>query len=181
VLLVCKARAGTIFDFESNTVPTSTTFTDTVGSLIATFAGPATVCASGGLFASLTGNVLIQSFCAPNNVGPLTISFNSNITSLSLDFATSGGPASLSLAAFENGTPVGTNNSVSSDPLGYFDGEGVASFTGLFNSVTLTSSDFIAIDNVSVSAVPEPASTGMLLAALALLSALVWNRRLAVR
>src|SRR5438552_1790713 len=85
-LAVSNTQAATIFDFEANTSGTLTPFTDTIGSLSAIFGGSAAVCASGSLFQSLTGNVLIQAFCRSLQTGPLTISFSSNITNLSLNF-----------------------------------------------------------------------------------------------
>jgi hypothetical protein len=88
------ARAVT-FDFEANTPGTTTPFTDTVGGLSATFTGQASVCASGGLFQTLTANVLIQDRCVLNQSGPLGVSLSSDLSTASFDFATAGGVASL--------------------------------------------------------------------------------------
>jgi hypothetical protein len=139
-----------------------------VNGLTATFTGNASVCAVGGLFVSLTGNAVVQELCAPGNqTGPLGISFSDDLSSVSLDFATVAGPGTLTVEALENGNPVSTSTFNSTVPPGYFSGEGFAFVGGTFNSLTLTSADLLAIDNISTPAVPEPASIALLGAALA--------------
>jgi hypothetical protein len=54
--LVPAAAQATLFDFESIALGTTTNFTDTVGGLSVTFTGSASVCAAGGLFATLAGH-----------------------------------------------------------------------------------------------------------------------------
>jgi len=162
----CEAA---LYTFEDIAPATSAPFTTTVAGLSATFVGSASVCDSAGLFASLNGNVLIQGLCGTlTQTGPLSISFSSDIVSLSLNFATAGSASVLTLAAFENTTPVGTAafNSIISPAR--FNGEGVVAFAGAFNRVTLTSANLLAIDNVNaVNVVPEPASMAMLMIGLA--------------
>jgi hypothetical protein len=166
--LVPAAAQAVTFDFEDIAPLTPTPFTETVGGLSATFTGSAFVCASGGLFVALTGNVLAQELCGPGvQTGPLGISFSKDLSSVSLDFATAAGPGTLTAEALENGNPVSTSTFNSTVPPGYFSGEGFASVAGRFNSLTLTSADLLAIDNISTPAVPEPASIAVLGAALA--------------
>jgi PEP-CTERM motif len=160
-----------VFDFENIALGTTTTFTDTVNGLTATFTGSASVCAAGGLFLTLSGNVEIQDLCNnPANgdqSGPLGISFSEDLSSLSLDFATVAGPGTLTVKALENGNPVSTSTFNSTVPPGGFSGEGFASVAGTFNSLTLTSASLLAIDNISTPAVPEPASIALLAGGLA--------------
>jgi hypothetical protein len=184
--LVPAAAQATLFDFENIALGTTTTFTDTVGGLTATFTGSASVCAAGGLFVTLSGNVEIQDLCNnPANgaqTGPLGISFSSDQSSVSFDFATlelvPGTPGSLTVQAFENGNLVSTTVFNSTVPPGHPGGEGVASITGTFNRLVLTgdtSDTLLAIDNINTG-VPEPTSIALLGAGLACL-ALVWRRR----
>jgi hypothetical protein len=174
--LVPAAAQATLFDFEniaSGTVITDATpLIDTVGGLTATFTGSASVCASGGLFVSLTGNVEVQELCtAGNQTGPLKISFSSDLSSVSLDFATVAGPGALTVQALENGTAVSTSTFNSTVPPGNSNGEGFASVFGTFDMLVLTggSGALLAIDNISTpaAAAPEPASIALLGAGLA--------------
>jgi hypothetical protein len=175
VALVPVAAQATLFDFENTAVGTTTTFSDTIGGLTATFTGSASVCASGGQFVSLTGNIEAQELCTAGvQTGPLGISFSSDQTSVSFDFATveaaSGTPGALTVQAFENATLVSTSVFNSTVPLGNPAGEGLASITGTFNRLVLTgdtSDTLLAIDNINTPAVPEPASIAVLGAALA--------------
>ena len=179
-----SASADAIFDFEANAPNTSTPVTSTVNSLSATFSGSASVCASDGLFQSLSGNILIQSLvpCGlSTESGPLSISFSSNLTSVSLNFATAGGTGTLALAAFENAASAGTANFTSTLPSGKSNGEGIASFSGTFNRLTLTSSNLLAIDNVNsitaTSPVPEPASLATIAVGIGVLAAFARRKR----
>ena len=155
------ANGVSVFNFDSDTAGTSVPFTDTVGGLSATFTGTGSVCNVSGLgFASLSGNALIQDFCnseaVPNSI---SISFSADLASISFDFAIGGEPSTLSLTAFENGLAVGSSNFSSVVPPGHAFGEGVASFSGLFNKVTFSvapPSVEMAIDNVTAAPVPEP-------------------------
>jgi hypothetical protein len=173
VALVPAAAQATLFDFENIAVGTTTTFTDTVGGLTATFTGSASVCASGGLFVSLSGNVEIQDLCNnPANghqSGPLGISFSSDQSSVSFDFATvelvPGTPGAVTVQAFENTTLVATSVFNSTVPPGNPAGEGLASIAGTFNRLVVTgdtSDTLLAIDNINTPAVPEPASIALL-------------------
>jgi len=164
-------RADTIFNFDSATLGTTTTFSEAESGLAATFSSPIAngfeiAPASGNGFNTLTGNVLESP--GPTLAGafaPLTISFSQNATGLSMDFATVG-PDALILDAFENSTFVGQASDHGSIPPGNFYPEGTLSFDGsLFNSVTLsTDSPYFAIDNLDVrtTGVPEPSSAALL-------------------
>jgi hypothetical protein len=160
-----------VFDFEDIAAGTPLPFSDTVNGLTATVTGSASVCAAGGLFVTLSGNVEIQDLCNnPANgdqSGPLGIAFSEDLSSVSLDFATAGVAGTLTVQAFENGNLVSTSVFDTTIPAGFFSGEGLASVAGMFNSLTLTSSSLLAIDNISTPAVPEPASIAVLGAALA--------------
>jgi hypothetical protein len=117
---------------------------------------------------TLTGNVLIQEFCSPNDqTGPLGISFSSDLNSASFDFATVAGPGTLTVEALENGNPVSTSTFNSTVPPGNFsNGEGLASVFGTFDALILTGDTLLAIDNLNTPAVPEPASIALLAAGL---------------
>ncbi len=174
--------ADAIFTFDDVTAGSITPFTSTANGLSASFSGPASVCdVSGANFSGLSGNAVIQDFCNPPQLGAVSISFSSNVSSVSFNFATAFSPSgSLTLEAFENSTSVGTSVFTSSVPPGNFpNGEGVASFSGLFNNVVLTPSSILAVDNLSATtaavSTPEPASFWSLLAGLSI-SALFLRR-----
>ena len=171
--LVPAAAHATLFDFENIALGTATNFTDTVGGLSATFTGSASVCAAGGLFVTLAGHVEAQELCNnPANgaqTGPLGISFSSDQSSVSFDFATvelvPGTPGALTVQAFENANLVATSVFNSTVPPGHPGGEGLASITATFNRLVLTgdtSDTLLAIDNISTPAVPEPTSIALL-------------------
>jgi hypothetical protein len=119
---------------------------------------------------TLTGNVLIQELCSPNDqTGPLGISFSSDLSSVSFNFATvelvPGTPGALTVQAFENANLVTTAVFNSAVPPGHPGGEGLALITATFNRLVLTgdtSDTLLAIDNITTPAVPEPASIALL-------------------
>ena len=122
-LLVCLfwtagiARADAIFNFNSDPVGSdfygpSTTFSNTSNGLTATFSSPAF---PGGFAVALvpffappfSWNILYAPGRQPVSNIALDIAFSSNLTSISMDFATDGtGP--FALTAFEGGVPVGS-------------------------------------------------------------------------
>jgi hypothetical protein len=181
---VQSVKADAIFDFEANAPNTSTPFTNTVNGLSATFSGQTSVCdprALGFSFQSLSGNVLVQSLCVAGQSGPLTISFSSDLTGISFNFATAQSAGTLALAAFENAASVGTASFTATLPSGRSNGEGIASFSGTFNRLTLTSGNLLALDNINAStstaAVPEPASLATVASGIGLLAAFVRRKR----
>ena len=171
--LVPAAAQATLFDFENIAPGTALPFTDTINGLSATFTGKASVCNTGAFFATLMGNTSVQQFCNnPANgdqTGPLGISFSSDLSSVSFNFATFGGDSTLTVQALENGNPVSTSTFNASIPPGQAVDEGFASVFGTFNMLVLTggSGALLAIDNISTPAVPEPASIALLGAGLA--------------
>jgi hypothetical protein len=170
--LVPAAAQATLFDFENIAAGTPLPFSDTVNGLTANFSGQASVCNTAGIFVTLMGNTSIQQFCNnPANgdqTGPLRISLSSDLSSVSFNFATSGGDSTLTVEALENGNPVSTSTFNSSIPPGQLVDEGFASVSGTFNMLVLTggAGALLAIDNINTPAVPEPASIGLLGAAL---------------
>ena len=165
-----SVQAAPVFNFEATASGTALPLTLTNGGLTATFTGGADVCASGGLFSTLTGNVVIEGLCSTNPVNPLGMAFSSNLSSLSFNFATAGGASSILVTLAENGVPVGTQTINSVIPSGFLNGEGLATLSGpLFNSILISSSNLIAFDNVQagLAAVPEPET--LLLAGVGLL------------
>jgi len=174
------ANASTIFNFDNDNLGTSTTFTDTVGGVSATFsssADPGGFVVFPTIFNTLTGNVLGDPGPAGQDGLALDVGFSQTVYGLTLDFATAdfGAASPLTLTAFENGNPVGTASSTGSVPNGFTFPEGELDFAGAaFNSIVLSTpgTDF-AVDNIAVSetaATPEPSSllllgTGLLLLA----------------
>ena len=158
--------AGTLFTFDTDTPGTSTTFTDTVGGLSATFSSPSDpggFTVTSGFFSSLTGNVLLDPGPAGADSIPLTVSFSSPLSNISLLFATnSGAGVFLVLDAFSGATLVGTASASGTVPGGFTFPEGALSFGGpTFDSIVLSSSalDF-AVDSIDATPTPEPSSWG---------------------
>jgi hypothetical protein len=164
VVFGVTAQAGVIvFDFDGDTVGTTTTFTDTVNGLSATFSSPSD---PGGfviqptIFQALNGNVLGDPGPAGANGIPLDISFSSPLAAISLVFATAdfGTPSPFTLTTFNGGTQVGMTSSAGFVPPGFTFPEGEIAFEGAaFNRVELatTAPDF-AIDQVATVGAPEP-------------------------
>lgn len=171
--------ADAVFNFDNVAAGSVGPFTTTVNGLSASFSGPISVCnVTPAGFNNLSGNAAIQDLCNPPQLGPVTISFSSNLTNASFNFATAFSPSgSLTVQALENSSVVGNFTFTSSVPPGNFpNAEGTATISGLFNSLILTPSSVLALDNLSAttataSAVPEPATLsffgagGLLLAA----------------
>jgi hypothetical protein len=172
-----RVASASVFTFDSDTLSTVTPFADTNNGLTATFGGQAAVCNVAGIFVTLTGNALIQDLCVGGESGPLSISFSADVAYIALNYATSGGPDTDTLTALENGNIVGSSVFATTVPGGGFNGEGVASFSGVFNSITLTSNtgDILAIDNVNTT--PEPATIALLLPSLGFLGLMLRRRR----
>jgi hypothetical protein len=161
------ANTITVFDLEDFPVGSGTPFTDTVAGLQASFSsngdpGGFTVDDSMGILKTLTGNILVSG--ASNFT--LTIDFSAPQTSISTNFATDPEPETfepLNLSAFNGASEVGSTSATGVIPPGFELPEGVISFSGpAFNSVVLSSPAFgFAIDNVTVSTVPEPSSLSL--------------------
>jgi hypothetical protein len=181
-----SARADALYTFDSGVSSgTSTPFNLTDNGVTATFSSPGQfeVEPNFGFAPPFSGNVLADDLSG----APLFISFSTEVTSISLDFATDDVevPSTLELVAIDGSTPVGFTGAQ-----GTFINEfpqGILTFSGsTFDGVELfdDQAPAFAIDNVDVSfssagaaGVPEINTSGLgamvllLLGALALLEA----------
>jgi hypothetical protein len=183
VLFAASTSQAQVFDFETTPLGTVTPISVTSGGLTAQFSSP-----DGGVFvivptffSSLTGQVLLDNDLAQHT---LLVAFSHPLTAISLNFALNapGNPAAtLSLAAMNGATLVGSTSASGSVPPGFLFPEGVLTFVGgPFNNVAITSSaqDF-AVDNIAVrqaTAVPEPVTLALLLPGVLLLGAAAARR-----
>ena len=178
------ANASTIFNFDGDSLGTSTTFTDTVGGLSATFSSPG---APGGfviyptIFDTLTGNVLGDPGPAGLDDLSLTVAFSQDLSAVSLDFATSDFNAAspLTLTAYQNAQMIGSIQAMGTVPDGFFFPEGQIAFSsGAFNRIVIstTAPDF-AVDNIAAIATPEPALFPLLGLGLAVIAFCSWRAR----
>ncbi|MGA7412103.1 MAG: hypothetical protein WBW33_16630 [Bryobacteraceae bacterium] len=170
--LSAAANASTVFKFDGDTLGTSTTFTDTVNGLSATFsstADPGGFVVYQSMFETLTGNVLGDPGPAGQDNLALSVNFSQNLSAVVLDFATSDfiTPSPLTLTAYENSTLVGSNTLPGQFLPGFTFPEGEIAFDGaIFNQIVIssTATDF-AVDNINVipaTAAPEPATCALL-------------------
>ena len=175
LLLSAAANASTIFNFDTDTLGTSTTFTDTVDGLSATFsssADPGGFVVYPSMFETLTGNVLGDPGPAFVNDLNLDVSFSQNLSAITLDFATADfiTPSPFTITAYENSTLVGSNTSSGQFLSGFTFPEGEISFAGTFNNIVISStSDDFAVDNINVipmAAAPEPGDVSLLVVGL---------------
>jgi hypothetical protein len=167
---VCAAPI--VFNFDSDTVLTTTsTFTNTVNGLSATFSStddPGGFAVLPILFTTLdpgdvpgAGNVLIDGLSISDSSIPLTIAFATPIESVSLLFATVVA-APVQLQAYNGASLVGTVTASGTVQASGF-AEGSISFSDPFNKVVLSSTaPAFAINDVTATAVPnvvpEPSS-----------------------
>jgi hypothetical protein len=169
------ARADAVFNFNSDPIGPdfygpSTTFSNTSNGLTATFSSPAF---AGGFAVALvpffappfSGNILYDPGRIPISNIALEVAFSSNLTSISMDFATDGaGP--FDLTAFKGGVPVGSVVATGTIPAGFQYPQGSITFSGVaFDSIELTApgTPHFAIDNLdAVIATPEPTSLVLL-------------------
>ncbi len=180
-------HASTIsnFNFDADTVGTATSFTDTNNGISATFSspsGPGAFSVQQSFFETLTGNVLGSPGPGFQNNPSLDIAFNTNLSAITLVFATSDffTPSPLTLSAYEGNTLVGSDSLAGMFLPGFTFPEGEIAFSGAkFNSVVLsTPAPNFAIDNVTVAAAtPEPASEFLLGLGLVALSMPAIRRR----
>lgn len=189
--LSAAANASTVFNFDGDTLGTSTTFTDTVNGLSATFsstADPGGFVVYQSMFETLTGNVLGDPGPAGQDNLALSVNFSQNLSAVVLDFATSDfiTPSPLTLTAYENSTLVGSNTLPGQFLPGFTFPEGEIAFDGaIFNQIVIssTATDF-AVDNINVipaTAAPEPTTCALLGAGLLALSIPAVRRRSARR
>lgn len=174
-LTLCAAAQGAAiynFNFDNDAFGTSTTFTDTIGGLSATFsssADPGGFVVYPTMFQTLTGNVLGDPGPAFVDNLVLDINFSQDLSSVTLDFATAdfSTPSLFTISAYENSTFVGSNSLPGQVLPGFDFPEGEIAFDGAaFNSVVISTpgSDF-AVDNVqavTATVAPEPGTLGMI-------------------
>ncbi len=176
-LLCAAANASTVFNFDADSLGTSTNFTDTAGGLSATFSSasdPGGFTVYSSMFETLTGNVLGDPGPAGLDNLALSVNFSQGLSAITLNFATSdfGTPSPLTLAVYENSNLVGSTSATGQFLSGFTFPEGEIAFSGgPFNRVVISSTapDF-AVDNINVTAAPEPAVFGLLGAGLLALS-----------
>ena len=179
-----SANAATVFNFDSDGLGTATGFTDKVNGLSATFSSPAD---PGGfvvyqsMFETLTGNVLGDPGPAGMDSLALSVNFSANLAAVEFDFATSdfSTPSPLTLTAYENAQLIGSISATGEFLNGFSFPEGEIAFAGHpFNRIVIssTASDF-AVDNIAVSAAPEPATCALLGTALLALGVPALRRR----
>lgn len=155
------ADASVIYNFETVPAGTVEPFSVTVSGLTASFSSPGTFQVGNfqpnNLF---SGNSL---FDADQPIQPLFVAFSSVLNDISLVFAQNGAPgAAFTLTALLGGVGGATVGTVSVTGANAFSGfpGGTISFGGVpFDAIRLgtTTADF-AVDNITVNAVPEPAS-----------------------
>src|SRR5580698_4536115 len=135
VLLCAAANASAIFNFDGDAPGTSTTFTDTVNGISATFfssADPGGFVVYPSMFETLTGNVLGDPGPALMDNLALDISFSQNLSVIELDFATSDfiSPSLFTVSAYENSALVGSVSSTGEFLSGFTFPEGEIAFEG---------------------------------------------------
>jgi hypothetical protein len=182
LLLAAPAARAQTFDFEGVSF-VGTPFTLTSGGVSATFSdgGRQFFRLLGyprGTLAGLSGQVLGD---ASTVASPLTIDFDVPLSAIALNFALLGGRGTgLTLAAFRGLAPVG-GTAAPADPNGPSAPEGAIAFGGaVFDRVVLLADEGgFAIDNVAAAAspVPEPATAGLVGAALGILAVAARGRR----
>jgi hypothetical protein len=179
ILCCAAAHAASVidFDFDSDTLGTSTTFTDTADGLSATFsssADPGGFVVFPTMFETLTGNVLGDPGPASASNIALDVSFTKNLSAITLDFATADfvTPSPFTITAYENSKLVGSGTSTGEFLPGFTFPEGEITFEGgNFNNIVLsTPSPDFAVDNIQVltATAPEPGTLTLFAAGLVL-------------
>ena len=170
----------TTFNFAADTGKT-TTFTDTVGGLSATFSSPFDpyiFAVQSSYFSNIAGNILGLGQAGANNV-PLDIALSASQSKVSLNFGLNGFDTStLTITAYSGGltgTKIGSQNATGSIPGGEFlFPEGSVQFASAspFDTLEITSTaQNLAVGNIQLSApgnapvpeAPTPVSLGLLL------------------
>lgn len=176
--LANPAAAAPIFTFDAVPPFTATPFSDTSDGVTAAFSSP-----DGGFFVSptffstLPGNVLFDADFAPRT---LDVTFDTVAGAVALLFALNDqtATAQLTIQAFLGGiggSLVGSVSGMGTVPLGGFFPEGSLAFSGgIFDAIRITSTalDF-AVDDIALTAVPEPTTLVLLGAGL---TAAAWRR-----
>ena len=157
-------QAASTFNFDNDTVGANTQFTDTSNGISATFLSPGD---PGGfviqptIFQALSGNVLGDPGSSGTQGLSLEIDFSTNLSALSLVFATAdfGTASPLTVTAYEGPSQMNSVSATGIVPANFTFPEGEIAIGGMFNKVVISSiaPDF-AIDNVAVIAAPEPST-----------------------
>lgn len=161
--LCCAAPAAfgdSIFSFASVSAGQALPFSLSVNGLTASFEGSGAVCVpmsvSGSMFVTLTGNALMQGFCQQNGSGPLTINFSGVVAQVAFPVAVNGtAPVPVTVTYKLNGTTVGTQTVQPVVPNGSLSPEAAVSYTGAFNSITISSTGLLAVGNVDAVTGPQ--------------------------
>ena len=171
LVLVSGATAAT-FDFEDFATSTTAPFSSTVGGITATFSSPTgnLYLVTPSTFSTLSGQTLRES---DPTQGTLEIAFDIALTSASVRFGFNptlpGAPPDynppMNLRAYLGSVLVGSTDALGTRPGGPFsDIEGVVSFQGVFDRLQLGVAAFdFAVDDVSVTPVPEPGAVPLFL------------------
>jgi hypothetical protein len=193
MVLCCAAAYASSaidFDFDSDALGTSTTFTDTEDGLSATFsssADPGGFVVYPSMFETLTGNVLGDPGPASASNIALDVNFSQNLSAVTLDFATADfvTPSPFTITAYENSILVGSGTSTGQFLPGFTFPEGEITFEGAnFNNFVLsTPSPDFAVDNIQVlsATAPEPGTLTLFAAGLFLSGIGAVRRRRSLR
>jgi hypothetical protein len=168
-LLCAAANADIVFNFDGDSLGTSTIFTNTVNGLSATFsssANPGGFTVFPTMFETLTGNVLGDPGPAFQDNLALDVNVSEDLSAITLDFATSDfiAPSPFTLTAYKDSVLAGSASTTGAFLSGFTFPEGEISFQGdAFNQVVIssTAADF-AVDNLNVIPTPEPDSLTLL-------------------
>jgi PEP-CTERM motif len=176
-----------VFNFDTDALGTSTTFTDTVNGLSATFssnADPGGFTILGSMFETLTGNVLGDPGPAGQDNLSLFVNFSSELTAVEFNFATSdfATPSPLTLNAYQNSVLVGSTSATGMFLGGFVFPEGEIAFDGpAFNRIVIssTATDF-AVDNITAAtaAAPEPGTLSLFALSILFVAGVAWRTEL---
>ena len=156
--LCCVAPAAlgeSVFNFDNIAAGTAAPISQRVNGVTAILVGNATICStvglSGNIFATLSGNAIMQNFCRTDTGGPLGLVFTTPLSKISFALAINGSTSvPVTVTYLMNGNIVGTQVIQPAVPNGSVSPEASVSYTGNFNSVVLSSTGLLAIDNLDV-------------------------------
>jgi len=153
------------FDFESNTVGQRTAFTDTSNGIHATFSSAFDTNRDGyivlndtSIFNTLNDKYLIYQGSTSGPRLPLSVAFDHTLGTVSVSYAFSD-PGTFTVQELLNGKIVGTATATGTLQNGVYQGK-LSTGGVIFDSLSLSSTaSNLAIDNLTVSAVPEVSTT----------------------
>ena len=164
--LCCAAPAAlaeSVFSFDNLAAGQLLPFSLSVNGLTASFDGSGAVCPtiglSGNMFVSLTGNAIVQGFCGSgaSRPGPVTISFSGLVGKVTFAVALNGtSPVPVTVNYLRGGSVVGTQTIQPVVPNGSLSPEAVVMYAGGFDSISISSTALLAVDNLD--AVPVPSA-----------------------